>query len=341
MTRLGFIKAQLIGSPPAGMRALACGSLLVAIPTAIRVMIDPVVSDTTFVAYSPFILLAALVMSYRQAAAVTIGSALVANFLFMHPRYELLATATDTVGTLLFILSSALVVAVGQTLRRTVCALDKARDREGHLNRELQHRVKNTLAVVQGLAAQTFRDVTDASGSLEKLHGRIRALADANDILRDGRWEECKLPELAIRALEPFNARGAISLGGPGCTLPEESCVPLVLAFHELATNAVKYGALSIHEGSVALSWVLSDEGRLTIRWVERKGPPVQTPARRGLGSKLLRRQPGLEAVSLDFHSGGVVCELRVAGVKRSAEKDQLTYPPVTVYSAELTAVTT
>ncbi len=316
---------------------MACVSLMVALPTAIRASIDQVVSDTTFVAYSPFVLIAALLLTYRQAAAVTIGSAVVANFLFMEPRYTLLATPTDTFGTLLFIVSSALVVAVGQTLRRTVRALEEAREREAHLNRELQHRVKNTLAVVQGLASQTFRDVPDSRASLEKLHGRIGALADANEILRDGHWEECKLPELAIRALDPFNARGAISLRGPRCTLPEESCVPLVLAFHELGTNAVKYGALSSNDGLIALNWSMTATGELAIRWEERDGPAVHPPRRKGLGSKLLRSQAGLEAVSVAFEPTGVVCELRVSGVKRTATDDHSPIqPPVTMYAAEL-----
>jgi two-component sensor histidine kinase len=338
LTRLGLIKARLLGSPPAGISALACVSLTVALPTAIRASIDHVVSNTTFVTYSPFILVSALFMNWRHVAVVTVASALTANFLFMEPRYTFLATVTDTVGTLLFVVSSALVILVGQTLRRTVRQLEEARDREAHLNRELQHRVKNTLAVVQGLASQTFRNVTGSDGSLEKLHGRIRALAEANDILRDGRWEECKLPELAIRALEPFNARGAIHLRGPACTLPEESCVPLVLAFHELATNAVKYGALSANDGSIDVSWDVTDpvQGKVTIRWQERDGPIVQTPVRKGLGSKLLRAQAGLDAVSMKFASDGVICDLSVTGVKLSGSPDHpLDLPLVTFYSAD------
>ena len=339
MIRIGFVKARLSGAPPSGGAALAYASAMVVTPTLIRASIDAVVSDTTFVTYYPFILVSALLLSWRTTAAVTIASALVANFLFMEPRYQFFATTTDSIATLFFILCSTLIVAVGQTLRRAVNELEAARTREAHLNRELQHRVKNTLAVVQGLAVQTFRDVPNVNGSLDKLQGRIRALADANEILRDGHWEECRLPALAVRALEPFNARGAITLCGPECSLPEESCVPLILALHELATNAVKYGALSTLAGSVELSWeTLNDRWtELSMRWLERDGPTVSEPTRRGLGAKLLRSQRGLEEVSVEFQPDGVCCDFRLTGVRMlpPEERDLSSIPPVTLYSAD------
>ena len=338
MIRLGFVNARLAGPPPAAGVAVAYAFAMVATPTVIRASIDAIVSDTTFVAYYPFIVLSALLLSWRTAAAVTIASALVANFLFMEPRYVFFATATDTIGTFFFVLCSLLIVAVGQTLRRAVHELDAARTRESHLNRELQHRVKNTLAVVQGLAVQTFRDIPNVNGALDKLQGRIRALADANEILRDGHWEECRLPALAVRALEPFNARGAITLCGTECSLPEKSCVPLVLALHELATNAVKYGALSIPAGSVQLSWEIANEREheLRMQWRERGGPAVCEPTRRGLGSKLLRPQVGLSAVSVQFESNGVSCDFRILGVREllPEERHAASLPPVTLYSA-------
>ena len=343
MIRIGFVKAHLSGDPPAGIKAFACACAMVGAPTIIRASLDPLVSDTTFVSYYPFILISSLMLSWRIAVAVTIAAACVANFLFMAPRYEFFATATDTTGTILFLICSMLIVAVGQTLRRAVRELESTRARESHLNRELQHRVKNTLAVVQGLAVQTFRDVPNVNGSLDKLQGRIRALADANEILRDGHWEECRLPALAVKALEPFNARGAISLSGLECSLPEESCVPLVLALHELATNAVKYGALSTPGGSVQLSWDNSGDSETQLRmyWAERDGPTVSQPTRRGLGAKLLRPQPGLSDVAMHFASDGVSCHFRLTGVRAlpPEERDPSNLPPVTLYSAPRTVV--
>ena len=338
MTRLDFIRKRLLATPPIGVTALAYNGLAVALPTMVRASIDNVVSGTTFVAYYPFVLVSALLLGWRNAVWVTMASAVVANFLFMGPRYSFFHGITDTFGAILFIISSALIIAVADTLRRTLQDAHDARSREAHLNRELQHRVKNTLAVVQGLASQTFRDVPDAKPQLVTLHGRIQALAEANEILRHGHWETCQLPDLALRALEPFNCAGAISLVGPHCSMQEASCVPLVLALHELATNAVKYGALSTPQGVVEVHWNLKaaergEGSRLILEWVESGGPEVEPPTRRGLGSRLLRPQSGISDVALIFSSEGVRCRIEIDGAAHSSYENGLFGPPSTVYS--------
>lgn len=339
MIRIGLIRAHLSDAPPSTPRAIVYAVALVGAPTLLRLLMDPVVTGLAFLTYFPFVLIAALFMSGRQAMAVTLLSAITANFLFMEPRFTFFATQADTVGTVFFVIAASMIVAVGQTLRRAVRELEHSRTREGLLNRELQHRVKNTLAVVQGLATQTFRPVSGAGEPLDKLHGRIRALAEANEILRHGHWEECRLPELAVRALEPFNSKGALDLTGPQCSLPEESCVPLVLALHELATNAVKYGALSTENGAVKLSWKTLDdaagEKELSLKWQEIGGPLVAQPTMKGLGSKLLRRQSGLDDVKLAFEPTGVECDIRIVGVRETVAGDKTaSHPaPVTFYS--------
>ena len=341
MIRIGFVRAHLSGGPPATPKAIIYGLSLVAAPTILRMLIDPVVSGLAFVTYFPFVLVAALFMNWSQAMAVTLLSAVTANFLFMEPRFTFFATQSDSIGTVFFIIAATMIVAVGQTLRRAVRELEQSRTREAHLNRELQHRVKNTLAVVQGLATQTFRPVPGAGEPLDKLHGRIRALAEANEILRHGQWEEGRLPELAVRALEPFNSKGALDLVGPECSLPEESCVPLVLALHELATNAVKYGALSTESGTVQLSWKTLSAGNgetgLQLRWQETGGPSVARPENRGLGAKLLRPQPGLDDVKVTFESTGVECEIRLAGVRpiSAGDKNASQHAPTIFYASE------
>lgn len=115
-----FIKNLLATPPLSGAVAVACGCGMVLIPTAARLLIDPVVSGTTFAAYYPFVLLSAVLMTWRSAFAVTVVSALTANFLFMAPRYEFLATTTDTLGTAFFVLCAMIVLAVGQSLKRAV-----------------------------------------------------------------------------------------------------------------------------------------------------------------------------------------------------------------------------
>lgn len=340
MTRVDFIKTRLLAPPPRGIPGILYGCAAILVPTLIRASIDPLVSGTTFAAYYPFILCAALFLGWQRASGVAVASAVVANFLFMEPRYTFFTGAGDGAGAASFLFSAGLMILVARALRRTVEEAEALREREGHLNRELQHRVKNTLAVVQALATQTIREPA-AAADLRKYQGRIQALADAHDILSSGRCGTCRLPELAARALAPFIAEGGISLYGPPCTLRDETCVPLVLALHELATNATKYGALSTPEGSVDLVWTLSPHGEdeqgvaLVLEWFERGGPAVLPPARRGLGTKLLRAQPGIKDVRLEFRPEGVTCRIEVSGARVRSEdaEDLVVGAPATLYS--------
>ena len=338
MTRLNFVRSRLL-TAPSGQAAVLYTALAVVAPTLFRALFDGLVSGTTFVAYYPFVLVSAMFLGWRGAVVVTLASAVVANFLFMEPRYTFFYGPEDTTGAVLFVFSSVLIIALAETLRRAVAEGEASRKHEGHLNRELQHRVKNTLAVIQGLATQTFRDPS-SEPDLRKFQSRLRALAGAHEILISGEWETCSLPKLAARALEPFNRDGNINLYGPPCTLREESCVPFVLALHELATNAVKYGALSTPEGTVEVVWTLSPDPSskrddLVLEWAEGGGPTVEAPTRRGLGSKLLRPQAGIKDVQLTFPAHGVSCRFHVAGAKAlplDAEPMGLV-APATLYS--------
>jgi two-component sensor histidine kinase len=308
----------MLAPPPRAPIAFICSCAAVAAPTLIRLAIDHLVIDVTYVTYYPFILGAAMFMGWRYASGVALASAVAGNYLFMAPRHTLFAFPEDTVGSLFFLLAAALVIAAAEALRQAYKKLHAAIKRRDALNAELQHRVKNIISVAQALAIQAFRDLPEADVALATFTSRLRALATAQDVLTGGNWEICKLPDLADQALAPFNHQGTIYLSGPDCTLPERSCVPLVLALHELGTNAAKYGALSAPHGSVAVVWTLREDGEggdeLVMRWTEQGGPRVQPPTRRGLGSRLLAAQSGLKAVTLDYAADGVTCEIVVAG---------------------------
>ncbi len=127
------------------------------------------------------------------------------------------------------------------------------------------------------------------------------------------------LHRLVETALAPFRAGDNFTIAGPACELPRDACVPLSLALHELATNASKYGALSVAEGRVELVWTVGEgEGALLrLAWREIGGPPVTPPTRTGLGSQLLQPQRGLEQVALRFEPrAGVECAIGIAGVR-------------------------
>jgi two-component sensor histidine kinase len=120
------------------------------------------------------------------------------------------------------------------------------------------------------------------------------------------------LPDLAEEALRPFLSDYDIRLDGDRQQVHRDCCVPAVLAFHELATNAIKYGALSASHGWVGLSWSDPETGMLTLRWREHDGPPVARPERRGLGSRILSMRSPAASFKLDFAPDGVRCEMRL-----------------------------
>lgn len=183
---------------------------------------------------------------------------------------------------------------------------------------ELNHRVKNTLASIQAIAAQTLRNTTDTEAARLALQSRLRALAAAHDILTRTQWQGAALDSLAADALAPLRPAdpARLSLAGPPVWLPPRAALSLALAFHELATNAVKYGAFANEAGRVAVSWTVDEQAagplRLGIRWAETGGPPIAgPPARRGFGSRLIERSLAHDlggSARLEFRPEGLVC---------------------------------
>lgn len=182
---------------------------------------------------------------------------------------------------------------------------------------ELNHRVKNTLATVQSMAAQTLRGAVEPGEAFATLESRLLGLSAAHNILTERNWEGATLTEVVERTLAPFvmHAPDRVRLTGGEVWLAPQTAVALSLAVHELATNAVKYGALSVDSGRVTVDWTL-DGQMLTITWRESGGPRVAPPTRRGFGSRLIERslprELGAPAV-LRFDPGGVVCRIGMA----------------------------
>lgn len=186
------------------------------------------------------------------------------------------------------------------------------------LLRELNHRVKNTLATVQALASQTVRHASDPREFLQAFSDRLRSLGKAHDLLSDHEWRGIVLEELVRLQVQPFDDVEAprIRIAGPRVWLMPEHAVALGLILHELAGNALKYGALSVPEGRVELVWRRHGPARsrrMTLRWTEAGGPPVTAAQREGFGSILIRRSLdkviGSE-VRHEFHPDGVRAEV-------------------------------
>jgi PAS domain S-box-containing protein len=191
-----------------------------------------------------------------------------------------------------------------------------AEERQALLAREVDHRAKNALAVVQTMLRLTRAD--DVVGFARSVEGRVAALGRAQTLLAEERWDGAVLHTMLRGELAPFLADERADLDGPPVMLPPGTAQPLAMAVHELATNAAKHGALSTPGGRLRVSWRLDggERGPLRLRWVERGGPPVDgPPARRGFGSRVLdgtlRRQLG-GAVTLTWEPAGLVCEMEV-----------------------------
>lgn len=201
---------------------------------------------------------------------------------------------------------------------REVAARIAAEARQRLLLDELNHRVKNTLATVQSIAAQSLRHGTDVNSVRKSFEARLIALSQAHNLLTRDNWTGVSLAELIEGELSPYGGDHGerVVVAGEAIWLAPNTAVALGMAFHELATNAVKYGALSNDEGRVQVSWTLapgSGPRQIRIVWREIGGPPVATPERRGFGTRVIvgglaHQLDGV--VDLDFARDGVVCTI-------------------------------
>lgn len=187
---------------------------------------------------------------------------------------------------------------------------------------ELNHRVKNTLAIVQSLVMQTARGGAMPDALRDKLESRLSALAAAHDLLTRETWRGAELADVVAATLAPFDGAALrVRAHGPGLRLPPNAALVLNMALHELATNAAKYGALSTPDGYVEVAWHLASpaEGEsdavLDLLWSERGGPAVAQPALRGFGSQLIERGVSYQlggSVQLGFDPAGVECRFLI-----------------------------
>ena len=192
----------------------------------------------------------------------------------------------------------------------------RASERQDLLTRELDHRAKNVLAVVQAALRLTRAD--DMAGFVRAIEGRVAALARAQTLLARDRWAGADLRALLRGELAAFLDGGSgprTELHGPVVALPPGAAQPLAMAIHELATNAVKYGALSAPDGRLSIGWQVEDKGSRTLRlrWEETGGPPTAgPPARRGFGSRVLERtlRDQLGGAASMAWNGGLTCEI-------------------------------
>lgn len=191
-------------------------------------------------------------------------------------------------------------------------------ERQALLVRELHHRVRNNLAVVQALAGGTARSVSNIREFNHSFSARIAALARTQTLLTEDYWQTVPLREMLLNELQPFSERAhqRFTLEGPDVVLSADLAIPLGMALHELTANAARYGALSVRKGCVSVVWdVLTSDGRrrLCLKWVEQNGPVVEQPTHSGFGSILLQRVLPAQCqaqVRLEFDRAGLQFEI-------------------------------
>ena len=195
---------------------------------------------------------------------------------------------------------------------------------------ELDHRVKNALATVQALATQTARGTTSLDVFLQTFAGRLKAMGSANELLTAARWRGAAIDHLAAAELGVF-APGQTSWEGPELYLTPRAANALALGLHELAANAVRFGALSVETGHVALSWRRCADAGFELTWSESGGPTVSPPARRGFGSTLLDQVTGRELhgeTLIEYRPSGVLVRFRAGAAAVTPRPDTVPEAP-------------
>lgn len=180
------------------------------------------------------------------------------------------------------------------------------------MTQEMSHRIKNTLATVQSIVSQSLRSELPPEQLRNVVACRLEALGGAHDVLTGKDWDVAGLRQTIERAVKPFYVDGRVEMRGPDVEISHAVSSSLTLALHELATNAVKYGALANDSGRVLIEWEI--DGEFALSWSESGGPTVATPTRTGFGSRMIERALAATLkgkASVDYRPEGIRFELR------------------------------
>ena len=312
-----LVQRRVHGSAGKALVELAIGLGAAVVGVAARGLLVPLTGTS-----APFALnfiaavVATLFAGWRAGTVAAVAGQLLTWFIIVEPIMSFRLTDPRQ-GAALALATTAQLFLVG-IIGRYQYEVDSARAQAHHEHElrglllfELKHRMKNTLALVQGLAQQTFRnqgidEVTQA------YHRRLNALGHTHDLLIQCEWtgaEISQVIEKAVYALVPNRER--VTIKGPSLMLEPKSCLNLALVFHELTTNSVKYGAMSNVSGMVTVVWSNDPVSGFVLEWQETGGPPVHVPKRRGFGTRLIERAMASELnanVELKFEETGFSC---------------------------------
>jgi two-component sensor histidine kinase len=262
-----------------------------------------------FMTYFPAVLVAAVWGDFLGGAAALVGSAVLAYLYFMPANSP---TAVSIWSLASYVLTAGLMVVVGGALRRSVAAMAANEARQRTLAEELSHRAKNGFAVVHAIITQTARSSRSVEAFETMLLSRLKAMATAQELVSTDPDESAELNALFSTALAPFDiSRFELQSDGAAVMHNRNLTMTLALILHELATNAVKYGALSNPQGKVVVRSEQRD-GMMQILWRETGGPPVADTQAVGFGTRLLQAGLGTYGGRAErvLAPDGVVCTL-------------------------------
>jgi two-component sensor histidine kinase len=202
-------------------------------------------------------------------------------------------------------------------------AAEKKEEQISILAREAEHRTKNVLATVQATVHLSHSDT--AEGLKHAIEGRIRALANVHTLFVQSRWTGAELHNLITQELSPYfqDGEARARIDGPNLLLEPSTAQTIAVVLHELATNAAKYGALSVPSGLVQFEWSRVADGRLVLHWTETGGPPVKSPTHRGFGTRVMERMIRGQLngeMRFDRHAEGLACEIALQAVPAAPE---------------------
>jgi two-component sensor histidine kinase len=292
------------GSPSALLFAAGCVVVAVILQELFGV-------DPDFVVFAPYyaaVLVATVVAGWSAGVLATLLGLVSLLWIFVPPRFFFhLFSRREAADVVLYLLASAIIVAIADHYRSLVRRLREEEHYRQLVVDELGHRIANKAAMLHAILGHELRGQPDMWG---RIAGRLDAVAETDRLIVKCGGRGAAIADILAAELKPYDV-ARVTLDGEYFELPQKPAVTLALVVHELATNAAKYGALSVASGRLAISWHIHGD-ELTIDWVERGGPPVKPPSREGFGSKLFRRalDPYHGRVERTFEPTGLTCRL-------------------------------
>ena len=308
VTKLRFLR---LANAASDKPYLAYGIAIIAIVVAALARLalkGHILSGTPFITFFPAVVITTFFCGLWPGVMALALSAVASWYLFLPPIYTFTTDDDALVALATFVFLAGIDVTIVALLNATVAKILEQEKAASLLVHELQHRTNNLLTVVQSIAQRSLSADRSLAEGKELFEARLRALAKAHHRLTNSNAEAVDLEEIVRSELEPFSSR--IIIQGAPILLRYEETQRFSLAIHELATNAVKHGALSVPSGKIQIAWTLTKMGNqpaLKFNWKETGGPSPAPPTRQGFGSVLLSSTfPG---IGLDYASDGFSCE--------------------------------